>query len=299
MGGSSITLFTIAAFVTMRPDPTNAQVPPWGFEATPDPMAMCGFTPEYMIAQSTSPERESNGTLQLDFPPGLIEQCGYYRLYFEDLVIGAGQGFDAGGGIGATRRATACAVFTYLSSVIAAPPPGQFIDIHFRESASLGGTALAVAGPFLQPPTLGTIWDSGGPTNGGITAGYAYDHLTTGVDPQVDEYDGHIQVDFVSFQFVNDAATNLVFCDTYDLFSVILHEAMHVLGWFSMIVENGGSPVSHNQLSLAPFNAPVFSKYDDTFLFHGISGRADRSRSCWMCNPSSPSPSRYTARRRV
>lgn len=268
---NSILTFLVLAVAMGDNTAALAQLPIGAMQAPPDEHSICGFTSALMLERNTSTERETSGTQQALFPPALVVQCGYYRLYFEDQVAGAGLGFDAGGGVGATRRATACAVFTYLSSLITAPPPGQFIDIHFRASTPIlpPPLPLAVGYPFLPPPTPGSIWDNGGLPFGGIATGYAFDHLTSGVDPDPNEYDGHIQVDFTTYSFVGDPATNLNACNQYDLFTVILHEAVHVLGWFSMIIESGGNSMSQNQLSPPPFNAPVFSHYDNTFLFHG------------------------------
>jgi hypothetical protein len=218
----------------------------------------CGTTPEFIGEMNSANRGGGGGTPITSFPAGLIMQCGFFRLYFEDQAMASGLGFDAGGGVGATRRNTACQVFTYLSDVLATPPGGALIDVHFNQSAVLGGGALARGGTFFPPALI---------ASGGISGGYAFMHITTGSDPDPSEYDGEITVDFASFNWLNDPSAQFTTCQV-DLFSILLHEATHCLGWLSLLTEDTGTQLPASTFVLLG-NGPLFTEYDNHFLYYG------------------------------
>lgn len=208
---------------------------------------------------------------QGSFPVGLIENCGtHFRIYYEDYLYLPAEGF-ADPSFGAARRNTLCRVLQDFESRINIPA-GVTIDLFIDRSYSTsfpapGGTGfLAAAGPYF-PPT------SGFPGTPGIYAGNMFNHITGGVDPDPANYDSHIHVNFdkltvgppVSIFYWDDYANTAVTC-RHDLYSVLLHEVTHTLGWFSNVTEtlSGTFPAQNT----TGYNN-AYSLYDWMFLYHG------------------------------
>ena len=51
------------------------------------------------------------------FPPGGIQTCGVFKIYYEDFAFSVGF-FEPTGNLGVDRRNTFCAVLTYVQSVL-------------------------------------------------------------------------------------------------------------------------------------------------------------------------------------
>lgn len=140
--------------------------------------------------------------------------AGAFTVTYEDLSLGTGVGFDDPVS-GDARRATVRSVFTYLSSVLDVPGTGDFLVL---ASQTDGSGPLATAGPFLSPAT-------------GFQGGFVYEHLTTGVDPRGDSLDGTVSVDF---GYAWNSDTDLTSEIEHDLYTALLHEITHALGFFSV-----------------------------------------------------------------
>jgi hypothetical protein len=203
------------------------------------------------------------------FPAALVETCGAFNIYYEDYLFSPLAGFaEVSGGLGAQRRATFCAVLNYIQSTITIPP-GVTIDIFVDRSLSASNTAppgtgwLGVAGPYFVPGTFGTV--------PGFYGGNMFTHVTTGIDPDINNYDGHMQINFdavntptfMPLTWWNDH-TNITATCAFDLYTVILHEMSHVMGWLSSVRED--LTTNHNPQCIVPNNG--FTRYDDLFLYH-------------------------------
>lgn len=102
-----------------------------------------------------------------------------------------------------------------------------------------------------------------------------FDHITTGVDPDPLNYDAMIQVNFdqlidlanglpaTQILYQNNSAVSPTVACFYDLFSVLLHEMTHNLGWVSFIGEGAGPTF----FPTTPFGINTFSLYDWKYLF--------------------------------
>ncbi|TND07261.1 MAG: Uncharacterized protein FD123_3406 [Bacteroidetes bacterium] len=209
-------------------------------------------------------------TPQNSVNPTAVITCGKFRLYYEDINQVAAAGFDDAS-LGAVRRATLCAVLNYVESVIDINVNGttDFIDLYIELSVSsfnagdMTDNYLAQAGPYFGP---------GFGTAPGIYNGYFFDHAVSGTDPAPGQYDAHIKVNFASsynddtgmyypIDYWNDYLTTTDIC-SYDLYSVMLHEVTHAMGFLSCVEEDG---ITHQAV---PGSGPSYSLFDSMFLYY-------------------------------
>ena len=151
------------------------------------------------------------------------EQAGPFNVFYEDVEEETGVGFDDPE-LGAVRRETLWAVLDYIGQVI--DVPGR-ADLLVRESQTDGRGPLAAAGPLVVPES-------------GFQGGLAFEHLTTGVDPSPRAVDGTVTVDF---GFPWNSEMDLVEEDEQDLFTTLLHEVTHAIGFLSIVASDGRSAV--------------------------------------------------------
>lgn len=151
-----------------------------------------------------------------------------FEVSFADIDQGAGIGFDHPE-VGPTRVATALAVFDYLSSLF--PNHHGTARIHFeRSNADLGFPYGGVAFPYVP----------GYPCAGGFQHPLVFDAIV--YDRHVGDFDGSIILNFGPGLDVgwNDDFNREPGEFEQDLYSLILHEMGHVLGFtFFAYDENG------------------------------------------------------------
>ena len=177
----------------------------------------------------------------------------YFNLYFEP---GCGME-DTTNPTHNARRAVMCKVFEDISNFITSPlsTSGNKVNIWVRNIANMSAPSgtLGLASSYYLPS----------PNVGGILDGEIWKTIHLGVDSYTNVLNGTnlFYHGRVSFNF-NDPSinwnTNLSInspSNLYDLYTVILHEVVHSLGFGSFINQNGNS--------IDP--SPYYSRYD-TFL---------------------------------
>ena len=138
-----------------------------------------------------------------------------FNVEFIDVTNDTGMGFDDPVD-GATRRATVEAVFDYISTVI--HDTGS-ADFRFNESQFDGTGAIAFAGPFFLDVD-------------GCVDPFTVLHITSGTDPFPGAPDGAATVDF---GYTINTGLDDPESDEVDLFSILLHEITHALGFSSSL----------------------------------------------------------------
>lgn len=178
--------------------------------------------------------------------------CGSFNLYYADIANGSSFGFnDPNDGL--DRRNTLCDVLTYIESVFDFSGLNSNIDIYIEASTNNVLAPLANGGP---------IYPSSMSSTSGIYEGYFFEHLNTGNDPDVNEYDAYLEVNFGHNYHYSTPGNS---CQ-YDLFTVLLHEITHQMGWISFI-ESGTHPaVNTGTTPFSSISTNTFSKFDELFL---------------------------------
>lgn len=249
-------------------------------------IASCGYSPAWNaeannkyygaigapIIATRSTTRSAQFVTQNSYPVDSIVYCGKFRIYYEDRISIPQAGFY-NPVYGQNARNTLCDVLTYIQSVFVI---NDTIDYFVERSytpvifpAPALYTPLAAAGPYFVPGTYGF--------QPGIYAGNFFEHANTGIDPDINNYDAHLIVNFdqyynsfsssyipITYQ-ANDNAASLN-C-WFDLYSVLLHEVEHSMGWVSSIQEDN---LSVNLDAMAGSgNDSCFTLYDWKFLHLG------------------------------
>lgn len=149
-----------------------------------------------------------------------------FSVVYGDVTAANGIGFDHAS-LGAIRQATAEAALTYINDVLN-ETTGATIDIDFAVSETDGGGFLATAGTFYAVVN-------------GFSNGIAFQHITTGTDPSGAVDDIFVTVDF-GFTWNSDQGTPTI--SEYDLYSVLLHEYTHGLGYANLTDAFGDSAIT-------------------------------------------------------
>lgn len=205
---------------------------------------------------------------------GPLCSSGYFDLYFE-----VGSGMEGNSSIEQARRAVICQVFSDIAQFIQTPNPNIHVNILVKNinpvlngydpitnpnpAASSGVLGLATSYyvlPSLGPNIIGGIADN----EIWKTINSGFDSYTNVASPLSSTpssnngsgyYHGMVALNFnnPSFNWHLDLSQNTS-NGLYDLYSVILHEVTHALGFTSLINVNGDSKFGTN--------FPYYSRYD-------------------------------------
>jgi hypothetical protein len=261
--------------------------------------------PEVMLP----PNRTQAMTCIAGTSPGPV-----FELTFQDVVNSTGVGFDDHSPgtfmseIGLERQAVACQVFTDISAALVAAGdpytvsssnnPTQYVRIFLLQSTTWSGSppedpsVLGYASPYfleavagVNSLTSGTAWQM-------INSGFDPWYGITGsnlVPPPSPACHAFIKMNFLNYGFYNDLSNPISPSSSdHDLYSVLLHEATHGLGFLSLINSNGASKLWSNH-----FNGP-YTMYDS--YLKSVSGSNPLIQSSgtsqyntnwtWNCNTS-------------
>ncbi len=147
-----------------------------------------------------------------------LSVTGYFKAYFEDVELNTGVGYDDET-YGEGRRAEACQVLQDISEMIMLDNTDVTPDILFMANPGMPPGALAAASSYFG-------YYSVGPDNGSL-----HKHIISRVDPTPGEgnFDAFIMTGFNGINWDVDSSLN---SSTYDFYTVMYHEVMHILGFF-------------------------------------------------------------------
>ncbi len=194
--------------------------------------------------------------------------AGHFTLCFEDVQMSRQYGFDDPM-YGAQRRGVVCQVFTDLSQLIQSPigAGGVRINVAASEGTDPNGFTVNV----LAPTAAAVASDINllGFSNG-ITYGMVWKSLVGGVDPynglsafgfNSTSFHGMIRVNFenVPYHLVDFGNPGTpVPSGQMDLYSAVLHESVHLLGFYSLV------DAANNNVSVFAANGSnrLYNRYD-------------------------------------
>lgn len=117
-----------------------------------------------------------------------------------------------------------CEVFTYLSGIVHATS-GEKAVIRLVKEPSLPANSVATASPLF-------------PNRCGLGHSLVHRQLITGGQPHMEH--GFIRINpAINFHYAENSGSTNIQTDEIDFYSVILHEALHLLGFASQISTTG------------------------------------------------------------
>ncbi|MBK8368162.1 MAG: hypothetical protein IPL10_12300 [Bacteroidetes bacterium] len=202
---------------------------------------------------------------------------GYFDLYFE-----TGSGMEGTSQVEIDRRAVVCQVFSDISAFMPSPLTsnglGNRVKIWVRDVNNIPGGNAGVLGLALA------YYNIAASTNGGIadneiwkTIHSGYDSYTGVTSPLISTgnagnfYHGYMAFNFSGINWNTVLATNTIAVNQYDLYTVVLHEVTHALGFASLINYNGLSKMG------TAYN--YFNRFD-LFLKKGSQNLITNSGAC-------------------
>ena len=205
-------------------------------------------------------------------PTTLYTGCtpGYFRIYLE---AGCGMDLYATDATEAANLGVLCQVLTDISGFIPSPctASGQTVNIWVRGGLATG---LGVATPFFNIPhsftktgiTDNTVWET---LNSGVDAFKSIAPPvttsgggTTGTAGSAIYFHGSIALNFGgSIAWHNDMHTTPAAGES-DMYTVILHEMMHIMGFCTLIDYNGRSVFDMYNAPPALAQYQYYSRYD-------------------------------------
>jgi hypothetical protein len=190
-------------------------------------------------------------------------EAGYFVLHFED-----GSGFEGTNSLNIARRGTACQVFSDISSLISSRLGATHERVHIwvrdidntsltsptsNENRVYGSSYYIV--PEIANSNFGGIVD--GALYQSIQSGRsAYTGLTALLKPENVFFHGFLAVNFsnTAFTWNTDISNANAPAGEIDLYTEVLHQALHMLGFTSLIDVDGSSVFGANK--------NYYSRYD-------------------------------------
>jgi hypothetical protein len=207
---------------------------------------------------------------------------GYFQLWIDD-----NSGLDGNSAAATARKNVFCQVMNDLSNMIHSPlnNNGGKVNIWVRDYTTIPGipvNAIGLANSFYQLPYA--------PAFGGIADNTVWKTILTGKDAYTNVvlplqstgdyaintsgyFHGFIAFNFNTINWHTDMSTPLA-SGEYDLYTVVLHEMLHALGFYSLIDSSG-----HSKFGTS---ASYYSRYDKFLKTQSGANLITDTGSCGM-----------------
>ncbi len=267
--------FLTVVFLTFAVTPASSQINNIGQDTLPQ--MICGDLHEYIAKNQAEYAKFlnneiSNYTPQEDWNPEGVFQCGSFTVYYEDFDATYQAGF-ADPVLGEARRNTLCEVLSYVESVLDFHPNANpILVVHYSLVPNDNPAPLTTAFLATSVPEFPLF------ENSEIYDGFLSQYIISGLDPDSQtDVDAHLTVNFDRtfssegtpfppinyFNSTDDLSDPFNNVMKYDLYSVLLHEITHALGFLSLLHENEIGELE------CVFNTNIFSRFDWKFGYYG------------------------------